>query len=67
MLQPKSGRPHVWLVSRAGFGWSFTGLLEDKKKEAVSSQHTQTATAEQFTPVTPPHPVKTSGDRGGKM
>lgn len=38
-----------------------------KKKEAVSSQHTQTATAEQFTPVTPPHPVKTSGDRRGKM
>lgn len=38
-----------------------------KKKEAVSSQHTQTATAEQFTPVTPPHPVRTSGDRGGKM
>lgn len=34
MLQPKSGRPHVWLVSRAGFGWSFTGLLEDKKKRS---------------------------------
>ena len=67
VLQLKSGRPHVWLVSRAGFGWSFTGLLERrKKKEAVSPQHTQTTSAEQFTPVTPPHPEKTSGDGGGK-
>lgn len=65
VLQLMSSQPQVWLVSRAGFGWSFTGLLE--KKHKVMSQHTQTkrrnTSTKHFTHLMPPHPMNTNGGR----
>lgn len=47
VLQLMSSQPQVWLVSRAGFGWSFTGLLEKNTKLCLNTPKLKGGTLQQ--------------------